>query len=152
MGIGLAGSWGEKEGSLINRQVGDYRSPSQERVFRYRATAFADGTHWRIAPQGYFYLGPFGVQAEYTVSSQEISNAGTRAELENSAWEVQLRYVLTGQEAGNRGWPVPANPFNPWNGDWGAWEIAARSGSPLIIKGFLSKEGRLAVQTARPST
>jgi phosphate-selective porin OprO/OprP len=128
LGIGLAGSWGEKEGNLVNRQVGDYRSPGQERVLRYRATSFADGTHWRIAPQGYFYHGPFGIQAEYTISSQEVRNAESRAALENSAWEVQLRYVLTGQEAGNRGWPVPASPFNPWNGDWGAWEIAARYG------------------------
>ena len=128
LGIGLAGTWGEKEGDLVNRQVGDYRSGAQERVFRYRATTFADGNHWRIAPQGYFYLGPFGVQAEYTVSSQELNNAGTRATIENSAWEVQLRYILTGQEAGNRGWPVPANPFDPWNGDWGAWEVDARYG------------------------
>lgn len=128
LGIGLAGSWGEKEGSLANRQVGDYRSPAQERVFRYRATTFSDGTHWRFAPQGYFYHGPFGAQAEYTISSQEVRNGGTRATLDHSAWELQLRYILTGQAAGNRGWPVPANSFNPWNGDWGAWEIAARYG------------------------
>ena len=128
LGIGIAGSYGEKQGDLVNRQVGDYRSPGQERVFRYRTTTFADGTHWRIAPQGYFYLGPFGLQAEYTVSSQEVRNAVAVDELENSAWEVQARYVLTGQAAGNRGWPVAAEPFNPWTGDWGAWEIAARFG------------------------
>jgi phosphate-selective porin OprO/OprP len=128
LGIGLAGTWGKREGDLTNRQVGDYRSPAQERVFRYRATTHADGTHWRLAPQGYFYSGPFGLQAEYTISSQEVRNAAGMATLQHSAWEVQARYVLTGETAGNRGWPVAAEPFNPWIGDWGAWEIAARYG------------------------
>ena len=128
LGIGIAGSYGEKQGDLVNRQVGDYRSPGQERVFRYRATTFADGTHWRIAPQGYFYLGPFGLQGEYTISSQEVRNAAALTELEHEAWELQARYVLTGQAIGNRGWPVASEPFNPWTGDWGAWEIAARYG------------------------
>jgi phosphate-selective porin OprO/OprP len=128
LGIGLAGTWGERGGDLVNRQLGDYRSPGQERVFRYRASTFAEGTHWRLAPQGYFYAGPFGLQAEYTVSSMEVRNAAAVARLEHSAWEVQARYVLTGQAAGNRGWPVAAEPFNPWIGDWGAWEVAARYG------------------------
>lgn len=132
LGIGLAGSWGKKEGDLVNRQVGDYRTPGQARDFRYRATTFADGDHWRIAPQGYFYLGPFGLQAEYTVSNQEVRNGAAQKQIENTAWEVQARYVLTGEAVSDRGWPVPANPFDPWSGTWGAWAIAARYGALSI--------------------
>jgi phosphate-selective porin OprO/OprP len=66
--------------------------------------------------------------AEYTVSSQEVRNAADLAQIENSAWETQFSYVLTGENASYRGWPVPANPVNPWDGHWGAWEIAARYG------------------------
>jgi len=128
LGIGVGGSWGDIDGTLTARQLPAYRSPSQAQVFIYRATSYADGDQWRIAPQAYFYAGPFGLQAEYTVSSQEVANGVDRAKIENSAWEVQARYVLTGEAAGNAGWPVPAESFNPWAGDWGAWEIAARYG------------------------
>lgn len=128
LGLGVAATWGEKDGSPTSRQVADYRSSSQARVFRYRAATHADGDHWRIGPQGYFYAGPFGLLAEYTVSSQQLRNGDQRAEIENSAWEAQLRYVLTGEDATHRGWPVLANAFNPRDGHWGAWEIAAKAG------------------------
>ncbi|MDT8319141.1 MAG: porin [Xanthomonadales bacterium] len=128
LGLGVAATWGEKDGSPASRQVGDYRSPSQVRVFRYRSGTHADGDHWRIGPQGYFYAGPFGMQAEYAVSSQQVRNGDQRAEIENSAWEVQFRYVMTGEDAAHKGWPAATNAFNPRDGHWGAWEIAAKVG------------------------
>jgi phosphate-selective porin OprO/OprP len=34
-------------------------------------------------------------------------------------------WVLTGEDAGFRG-VTPANPFNPWEGKWGAFQVVAR--------------------------
>jgi len=131
LGIGVAGTWGEKEGSLVNRQLGDYRSPSQARAFRYRASSFAAGDHWRLAPQGYFYAGPFGLLAEYTVSTQDVRNGADLAEFENRAWEAQFRYILTGQDASHRGWPSVGH-FDPRSGQWGAWEVAFKYGELTV--------------------
>jgi phosphate-selective porin OprO/OprP len=128
LGLGVAGTWGEKDGSTSVRQVGDYRTPGQARFFRYATTTFADGEHWRIAPQGYYYAGPFGLLAEYTISNQEVRNGGSADAIENKAWEVQLSYILTGEEKSHKGWPKIANPFNPSGGGWGAWEVAAKYG------------------------
>jgi phosphate-selective porin OprO/OprP len=43
----------------------------------------------------------------------------------NLAWQVAASYVLTGEE--NTYWAVkPREPFNPFEGKWGAWQIAFR--------------------------
>ncbi|MCI0348452.1 MAG: OprO/OprP family phosphate-selective porin, partial [Acidobacteriales bacterium] len=84
-------------------------------------------THWRLGPQAYWYAGPFGLLAEYTVSSQELTAGAISQEIENSAWQVAISYVLTGEKASYRG-VTPAKNFNPASGGWGAFEVAARYG------------------------
>ncbi|MET0155887.1 MAG: porin [Rickettsiales bacterium] len=132
LGVGVGGSWGEKQGSAAAREVGDYRTQSQARFFRYAGGAFADGDHWRLAPQGYYYHGPLGALAEYAISNQEVRNGANVDSIENTAWETQVSYLVTGENASYRGWPVPKNTFNPKNGGWGAWEVAARYGELKI--------------------
>jgi phosphate-selective porin OprO/OprP len=127
LGVGVAGTWGEKEGSTSVRQVGAYRTPGQASFFQYSTPTFANGEHYRLAPQAYYYYGPFGVQAEYTISSQELQNGVRKIVAENKAWETQLSYVLTGEDASFKG-VTPAKPFNPSNGGWGAWEVGVRAG------------------------
>ena len=120
LGLGIAGTYGNQEGSLRS-----FTSPGQQRIFAYASTAVADGDHWRVAPQGYWYWGPFGLFGEYIVSNQEVVDGAATDQLEHTAWQVAASYVLTGEKNSWRG-ITPKRPFSPANGGWGALEIAAR--------------------------
>lgn len=127
LGFGVGGTLGDRNGSASSRQVGTYLTPGQATFFQYTGSTFANGEQWRLAPQAYYYYGPFGFLGEYTVSSQELQNGTNKTTAENKAWQAQFSYVLTGEDAGYKG-VTPANAFNPSTGNWGAWEIAAKAG------------------------
>ena len=136
LGIGVAGTYGDQDGALRT-----FTSHGQQTFFSYRtsdtpATApnvVANGIHWRVSPQAYYYWGPFGVFGEYIISDQKVqqagagAGAGTIAKLRHTAWQVAASYFLTGEE---NSWKAvtPKKPFSPANGGWGACEIAARIG------------------------
>lgn len=134
LGVGVAGTIGNQEGPLRSLV-----SPGQERIFSYRTgtgadpatpNVVADGEHWRIVPQAYYYWGPFGIYGEYAISEQNVrrdAGLSSFSRVRNTAWQVSASYFLTGEE--NAWTPVtPKNPFSPQNGRWGAWEVAARVG------------------------
>ena len=94
----------------------------------YDSKVVADGTHWRVGPQAYWYWGPFGLLGEYSISSQRLEQqvapfGSTRAE--NSAWMVTASWMLTGEDATFRA-VTPRNNFDPRNGGWGALQVVAR--------------------------
>jgi phosphate-selective porin OprO/OprP len=78
LGFGVGASQGDQTGTLTATGLPGYRTPGQQTFFSYRSdataagTTIADGTRFRLAPQGYFYSGPFGLLAEYTVSRQDV--------------------------------------------------------------------------------
>jgi phosphate-selective porin OprO/OprP len=135
-GIGVAGTYGDQEGALRS-----FSSVGQQRFFAVRTSAdpatapnvVANGVHWRLAPQGYYYFGPFGLFGEYIISSQDVQQAGAGAgagafaELRHTAWQVAASYFLTGEENSFKA-VTPKKSFAPAKGGWGAWEIAARVG------------------------
>jgi phosphate-selective porin OprO/OprP len=139
LGVGIAGTIGNQEGPLRNLVT-----PGQQRFFAYRtgtgtnattANVQADGEHWRIAPQAYYYWGPFGMFGEYVISSQKVRrNAGGApafATLKNKAWQVAASYILTGED--NSFKPlIPRKPFSLSGGGLGAWEVTARVGQLSI--------------------
>ena len=125
IGIGVGGSVGDKQGTG-NNFLPRYRSQGQQQVFNYRSAVAAAGQHTRISPQGYLYRGPFGLQAEYIESRQELAVGGNAAELRNSAWQATASWVLTGEDASYRG-VKPSSPFKP-DGGWGAFEVVGRYG------------------------
>lgn len=132
LGIGIAGSVGEREGSTGTTILSDYRSPGQQRIFRYRSgaaadTVFADGTHWRLNPQANYYYGPLGFLTEYLISHQEVQRGAASTSLEHTAWQAYVSYVLTGEDASFKG-VKPKENFNPMNDGWGAFEVAGRVG------------------------
>jgi phosphate-selective porin OprO/OprP len=86
----------------------------------------ANGAHWRVSPQGYYYYGPLSILGEYVISDQQVKAAtGASADLRNTAWEISAGWVLTGEDASYAGL-TPRHPFNPKNGQWGAWQLVAR--------------------------
>jgi phosphate-selective porin OprO/OprP len=88
----------------------------------------ADGEHWRAAPQGYYYVGPFSLLGEYTISAQNVrQNVGPfqSALLHNTGWQVAAGWVLTGEDATFTG-VTPRNAFDPRAGKWGAFQVVGR--------------------------
>ncbi|MCE3232016.1 MAG: oprP [Rickettsiaceae bacterium] len=131
LGFGVAGTFGNRDGSTTSRQLGSARTAGQATFFQYRSTAFAKGDQWRISPQAYYYFGPFGALAEYVVASEDVT-LGTRSQtLKNDAWQAQLTYVLTGEDATYK-WVSPSSPFSWSKKQWGAWEVGAVIGELTI--------------------
>ncbi|QDA57060.1 OprO/OprP family phosphate-selective porin [Thermomonas aquatica] len=128
LGFGIAASHGDKHGSG-NNFLPRYRTPGQVQFFNYRSTVLADGEHLRVSPQAYYYGGRLGLLGEYISSRQEVRAAnGTRADLENTAWQVTAGYVLTGEDASYRGVLKPSNAFTLGGEGWGAFEVVGRYG------------------------
>ncbi len=134
LGFGLAASTGFERGSITSTGLPSYRTPGQQTLFRYNSSTttpannvYADGKRTRIAPQGYFYTGPFGVLGEYAISRNEVNRAGAVAELEHTAWQTSGSFFLTGEKNSFRS-PMPKRPFDLKEGGFGAIELVARYG------------------------
>ena len=136
LGIGIAGTTGTEQGTLAATGLGAYRTTGQLALFRYRAdgtaanTVVADGRRTRISPQGYLYVGPLGVLAEYVSTTHHVRR-GTGAAIgtTNQAWQVSAGWVLTGERESYSS----INPDHPLDGSrsggLGALELVARYGA-----------------------
>jgi len=123
LGLGVAATYGDKSGSA----PATCSTVNQQTFFRYNNGVVNDGTHWRVGPQAYWYRGPFGLLAEYTVSSQELRAGAVTQAIEHTSWQAAVSYVLTGENSTYRG-VTPTKSFNLADGTWGAFELAARYG------------------------
>ena len=141
LGFGVAGSDEADHPTGVTGLTPGYTSDGQQKFFAY-AGAAANGTHWRISPQAYYYYGPFGLLAEYAISDQRVSKNGTSADISNRAWELTGSWLLTGEDATYTG-VTPLHPFDPRSNQWGAWQVVARFGELAVdeaafTKGFAS--------------
>lgn len=138
LGLGIAGTWGrvDEQSPTAFRTIAAsthffaYRGADTGATAVFAAVA-GEGDRVRWSPQAYWYAGPIGVLGEYVVSEQELHRdllaGGTAAkdDLSHSAWQVAASIALTGENASYRGL-IPASPFDPFEGTWGAFEIAGR--------------------------
>lgn len=149
-----------------------YVTNSQNTFFRYSPAAVADGKRLRIAPQAYYYNGPFGLLAEYARVTQGVSLAsggsvaaggagpdnlttaqstikpGSNKTLNNDAWQIATTYLLTGEDSSFKS-IKPKNDFDLDKGGWGAWELALRYSEMNIDSDtFTDASGKLALQTS----
>ncbi|HUI54522.1 MAG TPA: porin, partial [Bryobacteraceae bacterium] len=85
------------------------------------------GHRTRLQPGGYYYMGPFGLLAEYGLTEESLQKGTTRADIAFRAWQVAGSYILTGEKKGFSS-PTPRKNFDPKTGGWGAVEIAIRTG------------------------
>jgi phosphate-selective porin OprO/OprP len=135
LGFGVAATFGEQ-----NRAPRTYSTHGSQRFFGYRSSTdptrpnvLGDGTQWRLAPQAYYYWGPFGILGEYAISSQELvqagggTGAGTTTTVQNYAWQVGASYFVTGEDNSYRA-VSPRRPFTLGGEGWGALELTARVG------------------------
>lgn len=156
LGFGVGISTGNARGTTGATNLANYRTSGQENFFSYRTdtsatnTVFADGERKRFVPQLSYYNGAFGLTSEYAQVDQEVTrvfaagaNNVRKEELSHDAWQVTASYLLTGEEASFKG-VKPANPFDPANGAWGAWEVVARAGELNIDESaFYGRNGVL---------
>ena len=129
-GFGLGGSY-EVDHAATNSSAGltpGYTTDGQQKFFSYSSGVFANGPHWRLAPQACYFYGPIGLMGEYVISDQRVSSGAGSADLQNTAWEISGGWVLTGENASYNG-VVPERPFDPRIGQWGAWQVVARYAS-----------------------
>ena len=141
LGFGIAGSYENRDGNAAFR----IRSPNRLDVAR-SGNILEDGNAYRINPGVYYYNGPFGLLAEYILSSRELHLAGNDARrYDNHGWTIGGSYFLTGE---NNSY-VRVNPATPFegfgNGGSGAWELAlrytgVRVDSDLFADGLLNDE------------
>ncbi|HLX96668.1 MAG TPA: porin [Verrucomicrobiae bacterium] len=127
LGLGVGGSYESDRNGAAGLTPG-YTTDGQQKFFTYSAGVIANGQHWRISPQGYYYYGPLGILGEYVISDQEVSRTTAplgSADLRNKAWEVSASWVLTGEDATYTG-VTPRHPFNLHTGGWGAWQVVGR--------------------------
>ena len=134
LGIGIAASSGTEQGTLSASGLGAYRTTGQLALFRYRGdgtapiTVLADGRRTRVSPQGYLYVGPVGVLAEYVRATHNVRRATTVTALTNQAWQVSGGWVLTGERESYTS-VTPDHPLDgSASGGLGALEIVARYG------------------------
>lgn len=129
--VGIAGSSGKEVGTLTAPALAQIRSGGQLVFFRFRSdgtaanTTIADGQRTRFSTHGQFYTGPFGLQAEYVLSKQEVRRATATDRLQDNSWQTTISWVLTGEPATGR-IIAPRKVFDPTKGTWGAFEIVAR--------------------------
>jgi phosphate-selective porin OprO/OprP len=139
-GFGLGGSYEAMQGTnaaglpaTTGGTLPGYTTDGLQQFFAYNpasnALVVATGEHWRLDPQGYYFIGPFGLMGEYVISDQQVSRAAVApaatARLENTAWQVSGSWLLTG-EAATYGHVIPRTPFDLRNGGWGAFQLVAR--------------------------
>jgi phosphate-selective porin OprO and OprP len=138
LGFGVAGSSGNVSStanglpSTTGGTLPGYATDGQQQFFAYNPTngaVVANGLHWRLSPQGYYYYGPLSLLGEYAISDQGVLNTktGASADLRNTAWEISGGWVLTGENASFNGvTPSKSHEFSPHNGQWGAFQVVAR--------------------------
>ncbi len=129
LGLGIAASTGNEKGSATNSWLGNFKSPSQSTIFSYltapaAATVWSQGRHTRVNPQLYYYLGPFGLLAEWVREHQGLANAAGTAALNNSAGHVTASFVVGG-DASYEG-VKPHHALDVASGGLGALEIGLR--------------------------
>jgi phosphate-selective porin OprO and OprP len=128
-GVGLGGSYGNERGNTTSV----YKTWGQSTWFSYNSGVTASGLRTRLDPQTYYYWRHLGLMAEYAQDDHSLSllttTKGVRINRTDSftdtGYMAQASYYLTGENS-SFGWVKPLNPFDPRNGRWGAWEVAAR--------------------------
>lgn len=127
LGFGVAGSYeiDDPNTKASSGLTPGYTTDGQQKFFTYTNTAYAGGQHWRVSPQSYYYYGPFSLLGEYIVTGQRVTNGKISDNVGANAWELSGGWVLTGEDASYTG-VVPRHPFDPRNGDWGAFQLVAR--------------------------
>jgi phosphate-selective porin OprO/OprP len=129
LGFGVGSSYGLQAGTTTP----SFATIGRQTFFKYLGTVSEKGQHIRVDPQGYYFWGPFGMYGEYILSDEEfqLNAAGkkpTRAYFDNTGWQIDGSYFLTGETNTMYDATMPLRPFRFDGSGWGAWRVMARFG------------------------
>jgi phosphate-selective porin OprO and OprP len=139
LALGIAGSTGTHRGAARAdaTALGSFVTAGQQAFFQYLTSAtdptgnvYADGVHRRLNPQAYYYVGPVGVLAEYSLSQQDVTRNGATTRLTHRAWHATANAVYGGKPSING--VTVTDKFAPSEGYFGAIELAARYGAFFV--------------------
>jgi phosphate-selective porin OprO/OprP len=144
LGVGVGASTGNIDGEALP----SFKSFGQNSFFPFASGVTEAGHRTRLAPQAYYYLGPFGVLAEYGLTEEGLQKGTVRRDIAFRAWQVQTSFLLTGEKKGFTS-PTPKKNFDPHNHGWGALELAVRVGDFSAEQGIYSYGFASATTTPR---
>ena len=148
LGIGVGYGFGIQSGSLGTPALPTYLTPGQQTWFAYNAGTFANGKRESWTPQLYYSIGPIGLLGEWTNTAQNFTRSTNTQTVSNTAWQVQLAWVLTGEDASYLG-VTPSQSFSLKQGRWGSLELVARVSQLKVDSDAFV--GTAAAQLANPS-
>jgi phosphate-selective porin OprO/OprP len=129
LGLAVSGSTGRAAGDaalpLLRTQT------LQQPYFSYATgatPAAADGTRTRYSPQIWYFYKAFGGWGEYVHTTTPVTrHPVVTRDVDHDAWQVAASWVLTGEAATDASMGIrPRANFDFGNGNWGAFQIAAR--------------------------
>lgn len=124
---GLGFGSGISGGGVDGQPLPAYKTFGQTTFFTFASGVAEAGHRTRLSPQAYYYLGPFGLLAEYTLTEEGLKKGAVQRDVAFRAWQVEASYILTGESKSFTS-PTPRKSFDPRNHGWGALELAARVG------------------------
>ena len=127
LGFGAGGSIGNQQFTSASTNLASYKTTGQNTFFAFAKGVAPDGLEYRLAPQAYYYWGPLGLLGEHTLAEQKLRNGTVHEFMRNSAWQTEVSFVLTGENASYNG-VTPRRPFDLKAGAWGAFELVGRYG------------------------
>jgi phosphate-selective porin OprO/OprP len=120
IGLGAAGAIGDQQAALPT-----YVTSGQQPFFSYGSAATAFGRRTILTPQGYVYVGPFGLMSELVrVRDHIVSTTGATGTVGTRAFQVAGTVVIGGKPS-YQGVKVD-RPLDPHAGGFGALELSAR--------------------------
>jgi phosphate-selective porin OprO/OprP len=143
LGFGVAETYVKDSGvntsSTTTSLLASYKTTGQQSMFSYRGdtsgaafnnATIAQGIERRVVPQFYYYFGSVGLLGEYVDEAQQVqrnltANSDRLATLQNSAWQLQAAWFVTGEEEAYDS-ATPRSDFQFGRGGTGAWELLAR--------------------------
>jgi phosphate-selective porin OprO/OprP len=134
---GVGAGIGATGGNVDGLGLPAYKTVGQNTFFSFASGVSEAGHRTRLAPQAYYYMGPFGLLTEYTLAEEGLQKGLVRHDVAFRAWQVEASYILTG-ETKSFGSPIPKHPFDPMHNSWGAIELAARTGEFSVEHGIFS--------------
>jgi phosphate-selective porin OprO/OprP len=122
-------------GGVDGEPLPSYKDFGQVTFLTFASGVTEAGHRTRLTPQGYYYLGPFGLLTEYTLAEEGLKKGLVQRDIAFRAWQVETSFILTGEAKGFSS-PTPKKSFDPLHHGWGAFEIAARVGDFSAEKGL----------------
>lgn len=128
LNVAIAGSAGRAAGAAA---LPTLRTQTLSQTFFSYASgasgAVADGTRTRYSPQLWYFYRAFGGWVEQVHTETPVRRGAVIDDIAHDAWQVAASWVITGENATDAGTGVrPRADFDFGNGNWGAFQVAAR--------------------------